>query len=306
MLNSISRGINKSCYFLKDHLPEILALTGSITSTVAIIFTVKKSNSGSKIIEEHKTEIRNAEIANEDEKELKKEKRKIYLNTSVQFAKEYYPAVILEGISILSTISGARIGRNKLNGTLAAAATMQSIHNAYRQNVVAKYGEEADKELRYGLMDTSNYLSKDGKSVTLTNADGKKIKVTENNFDKDISKIFDETNINYVRDAHYNKDFIRSTEQWANRRLKQKGFVFLNEVYEQLGFESTALGHEIGWVYKDKSLDDVRKHNNYICIRTIDAYGNKALDFENGIEPSVILDFNVDGYIASEIKWGKS
>lgn len=299
MFNSITRFANKQLYLLKDHIPEILAGVGVVASTGAIIFTVKKSKENVEIIENHQEEMYQTET--------KVDKAKVYCKTAFNFVKANKEAVVLQGISVLSTINGAKIGRNKYVSLIGTAATMQSIHEAYRQNVIEKYGQEVDNEMRYGLKDTTNYISKNGKPVTLVDENGSKIKVADRDFENcDISRIFDETNPKYVRDAYYNKEFIIGVQRAMNNRLRNgRGYVYLNDVYEALGFEPTEAGHDLGWVYKDKTTDDVRKHHNYIEIRTVDAWGNDALDFENGLEPSVILDFNIDGYITNEIKWEK-
>ena len=76
--------------------------------------------------------------------------------------------------------------------------------------------------------------------------------------------MFDSTCVPWTTDRTYNLMFLRHQERFANDKLKAKGFIFLNDVYEMLGMKKTALGQLAGWVYKDacscvefKVLDDL-------------------------------------------------
>ncbi len=314
--NHLSRTIHKGIYILKDHAPEILAVTGSVASVGAIAFAIKETPKATQILEEHKQNIENVHtvIKSADESEEidyssddeKKDLFIIYSKTGLKLVKNYWAMLLLEGISIGCTLGGAYTSRQKYASLLTTALTMEQIHNTYRKNVVERFGEETDKELRHGIKTKAEeYVIKD--------KDGKETKVKEVTRDKkskydthmDITRFFDEVNAagTYSRDAWANRAFILGIEQWANNRLVTRGYVYLNEVYEKLGVPESEAGHHLGWVYKDHSKDDLQKHHNRIVISFVGADGQPATDFENGIEPSVLLDFNVDGYIDNQIKW---
>lgn len=313
--NQITRAFSKSIYILKDHAPEILAVTGSVASVGAIACAIKETPKATQIMEEHKQNIENVHtvIKSADESEdieytsddEKKDLFIIYTKTGLKLAKNYWPMLLLEGISIACTLGGAYTSRKKYSSLLATAMTMETIHKKYRENVVERFGEETDKELRHGIKTKAEeYVIKD--------KDGKETKVKEVSRDKnskydthgDITRIFDEINApgTYSRDAYANRAFILGVEQWANNRLVTRGYVYLNEIYEKLGVPESDAGHHLGWVYKDHSTDDLMEHHNRILISFVGYDGQPAKDFENGLEPSVILDFNVDGYIDNQIK----
>jgi hypothetical protein len=69
--------------------------------------------------------------------------------------------------------------------------------------------------------------------------------------------------------------------------------VFLNEVYDMLGAKRTRAGAVMGWFYDKEG----KYSDNYIDFGIFDIHNEKACDFVNGIEKSIILDFNVDGRI---------
>ena len=85
--------------------------------------------------------------------------------------------------------------------------------------------------------------------------------------------------------------FLRRQQDYANEMLKTKGHLFLNEVYDMLGFQRTKLGQIAGWVYENPNGD------GYIDFGIYDIHDQTKRDFVNGYERSIWLDFNVDGNI---------
>ncbi len=311
--NTVTRALNKSIYIVKDHAPEILAVVGSVASVGAVVCAIKETPKATKIMEEHKQNIENIHtvVKSADETEEyeytsddeKKDLFVTYAKTGMKLAKNYWPMLVLEGISIGCTLTGAYKGRQRYSSLLSTALTMEAIHKKYRENVIERFGEETDKEMRHGIKTKAEeYVikDKDGKETKV-----KEVKKSKYDTHDDITRLFDEVNAasTYSRDAYANRSFILGVEQWANHRLVTRGFVYLNEVYEKLGLPESSAGHHLGWVYKDHSKDDLAKHHNRILISFVGYDGKPAKDFENGIEPSVLLDFNVDGYIDNQIKW---
>ena len=113
------------------------------------------------------------------------------------------------------------------------------------------------------------------------------------------SRIFDEYNPNWVKSAEYNFMFLRQRQQWANDLLTSRGYLFLNEVYDMLGFDPCTEGQVVGWTYdaKDENLD------NYVDFGMLDMRKERTRDFIQGSERSVLLDFNHQGYILDKVKF---
>jgi hypothetical protein len=84
-----------------------------------------------------------------------------------------------------------------------------------------------------------------------------------------------------------NKIFIQHQENYANHKLNAYGHVLLNDVYDSLGFERTAAGAVVGWL---KNGDG----DGHIDFGIFHVNNNR---FVNGIERTVLLDFNVDGIV---------
>ena len=88
--------------------------------------------------------------------------------------------------------------------------------------------------------------------------------------------------------------FLNAQQNYANDLLKSKGYLFLNDVYDMLGIPKTKAGQVVGWVYDPENPNS---GDNYVDFGIYDAYNEKARDFVNGYERTILLDFNVDGYI---------
>ena len=77
----------------------------------------------------------------------------------------------------------------------------------------------------------------------------------------------------------------------ANDRLNAKGFVFLNDVYKDLGLEQIPAGQAVGWYKNNK-----RGGDNFVDFGIFEN-PDRFNDFMAGREGSIWLDFNVDGVI---------
>lgn len=288
------------------HSPEILVVAGVAGVVASAVIACKATTKLNDILEQTKNDVDKihecvgrtdlAEPYTEDDS--KKDLTIVYVQTGVKLVKLYAPAVILGALSIASIV-GSHYILKKRNVALAAAyATVDKGFKEYRKRVIEKIGDEAEKELRYGIK---------AKTIeeTVTDEDGREIKVEKNVTETNLmpspyARIFDELNPNWERDSEYNLMYIRSVESNFNDKLKSCGYVFLNEVYDALGFPKTKTGQIVGWVYDPDNPE--HDGDNYIDFGLYNLGRQKANDFVNGYEYSVILDFNVDGNIMNKIK----
>ena len=242
------------------------------------------------------------ETINYNEEDKKKDLTILYTQTGVKLAKLYLPSILLGSLSIASIISGYKI-LNKRNVALAAAYTVvdKGFKN-YRKNVIERFGEEVDKELRYNIKAKQieeKYTDKNGNEKT------RKKTVYEIAEDKkpgegisEYAKFFDEWNTDeHSKDPEYNLMFLRKQQDYANEVLKHQGYLFLNEVYDMLGIPRTQAGQVVGWIYDEKNPNG----DNYVDFGIYDLHDQQKRDFVNGLERNILLDFNVDGVIYDKI-----
>lgn len=110
------------------------------------------------------------------------------------------------------------------------------------------------------------------------------------------ARFFDESCPNWTKDPEYNLSFLKLTEQKATDKLKNDGYLFLNDVYDILGMTRTKKGQMVGWIYDKENPDHMG--DNYVNFGIYDV---KSRQFVNGFENIILLDFNVDGMIIDKL-----
>ena len=288
---------------IKKRSPEILLAVG-ITGTVAsAIMACKATLQVEEVLancQEKKDKVdtcwekvQNGEVSEETYSENDKDRDMTVIagQTAVDFIKLYAPAIALGTASIACIIGGHNIMKKRNVALVAAYKVLSDGFDSYRNRVREKYGEDTDYAFKNGLKEVET-------TRTVTDEDGKEHEETVKAFDKngdtnDISiyaKFFDETCSQWSKNAEYNLMFLKAQQNYYNDILKSRGHVFLNEVYDALGIERTKAGAVVGWVLGSGGDD-------FIDFGIFDNDRPKARNFVNGIERSILLDFNVDGVI---------
>lgn len=302
LVNSATRTFNRAGLKLKKHSPEIMVTAGVIGVVASAVMACKATTKASSIIDEMKEEMdkihKAADMVDEEiysEEDLKKDTSIVYIQTGVKFAKLYGPSIALGALSITSILVGHNILR-KRNLALAAAYTaIDTSFKAYRGRVVERFGKELDKELRY------NIKAKEVEETVIDEKTGeekvvkKTIDVVDPNEYSDYARFFDVGCNGWSKDPEFNLMFLKQQQNYANDLLKSRGHLFLNEVYDLLGFQRTKAGNIVGWIYDEKNPVG----DNFVDFGIYDINRPKNRDFVNGYERSILLDFNVDGDILS-------
>lgn len=303
-VNSVSRTVHKVGFQLKKHSPEILVVAGVTGTVISAVMACKATLKVNEVMAASKTDIdkihdavdKGYTQAGEEYtiEDSKKELAVVYIKTGANLAKLYAPAVVLGALSITSILASNNILRKRNVALAAAYATVDKGFKEYRGRVIERFGKELDKELKYNLKTQEIeevVTSEDGSETT--------VKKTVDTMDtkaplySPYSVVYDDGCKGWSKDPEANKFFLVQCQNWANEKLKAKGYLFLNEVYEMIGIPKTKAGHVVGWVYdKNNEIGD-----NYVDFGIFDIYNEKAMDFVNGRERNIVLDFNVDGNV---------
>jgi hypothetical protein len=223
--------------------------------------------------------------------EFQKDRLYIYTRSTVSVCKLYAPALGLGAISVAALTGSHKILSGRNAALTAAYAAVEKGFAEYRGRVVEKYGEDEDREFRHGATDVT---FKDEETGKVRKGRG----VDDTLQPSMYARVFDETNRHFVRNPEYNIFFLRCQQNTANDMLKARGHLFLNEVYDLLGMERSPAGAVVGWVdgYGD----------SYVDFGVFDGNNPRTIDFVNGREGAVWLDFNVDGTIYDKIGNGNA
>lgn len=304
IVNSATKTFHRVGFQIKKHSPEILLVTGITGVVTSAVMACKATTKVDAIVEESKKSIdmihEGMEAGNicdveYTEEDGKKDLAIVYIQTGVKFAKLYGPSVLL-GLTSIGCILASNNIIHKRNVALSAAYTaIDRSFKGYRSRVIERFGESMDRELRY------NIKTQEVKETVVDEETGKKktvkstVSVVDPNTYSDYARFFDEYCAGWTKDAEYNLMFLRQQQNYANELLKSRGHLFLNEVYDMLGIDRTKAGNIVGWVYDEEHPVG----DNFVDFGIYVLDNEKARDFVNGRERSILLDFNVDGDILS-------
>lgn len=298
-LTKITQGISKFTgrkgLVIKKYSPEILLTIGIGGVIVSTVMACRATTKAEDILDEHKDIIDKINIVNDEHgdtetyeiTDYRKDLTVTYVQTGIKFVKLYGPSVTLGIVSIGCILSSHGIMKKRNVAIAAAYKAIETSFDNYRKRVIEEFGESKDYNFKHGIYSEEV-------TETITDEDGKKKKVKktvqtvnpENGseyaryFSKETSKRWDES-------AEYNKSFLINAQNYANDMLRIRGHVFLNEIYDSLGFERSEAGAIVGWV---KDMGD-----GFIDFNLFDPDGN--IRFINGLDNSILLDFNVSGVI---------
>lgn len=302
--NKLTRAFGKTKLKVKKYSPEILVVAGCIGVVGTVVSACKATTKLSAVLDEGKKNIdqlhdyvdTHGYSEEYTEQDGKKDLAIMYTQTGLQLAKLYAPAVILGTLSITAILTSNNMLR-KRNVALAAAYTaVNTSFKEYRGRVVERFGKELDRELRYNIKEKEveeTVVNEDGTETTVK----KTVQVADPNTIDDTSKIWYEGNPGWSKDPEFNLMYLKKQQAYANDLLKSRGYLFLNEVYEILGFPRTAAGQQIGWIYDEKNpIGD-----NFVDFGIYDIHDEQKVNFVNGYERSIILEFNHDGNILEYI-----
>lgn len=300
------------------HLPEIclgVSITGSVGAVALSILGTAKANKDLEEFEIVREKKKNAvaEWAKEQQadrkaaleaamktcvaeyKEAKKEAVK-------KVALDYIPAVAVEAVSITAAVVGYKKQKNEIKRLLvdnaALTAAFQALNvftNNYRSRVIAELGQDADDRFATGM----EKVKIEEEVVDPKTGKKKKVKTEAYTIPQDpgIYARLLSTSKRFELDENWNIDTINSIQSIMNRRLKDRGFLFLNEVYREFGFPEVSYGHKLGWIYDPKNPN--HPGDNYIefrskAIKKFDqASGRWYTDF--------LINFNFDGVIEDDV-----
>lgn len=300
--NSIKQGatmiIGRTGLQLQKFSPQILIGLGVLGAAGSTYLACKATYDGlGKILTNSEILIANVKANKENDpncytdQTYRQALAAVYLNRIFNVAKLYAPSVVLGAVSIGMIVGGERILTKRNAVLMAAYQAVQKGYNEYRQHVIAEYGEETDiryrKDILGGNPDAMTILDPEDKTGN---------KVIERPYETDklyseYAKFFDEMSPYWKREFGLNLWFVQQQQRYANEKLNAQGFLFLNDVYESLGIPKTPAGQVVGWVKNTNTGDD------FVSFKMEEREDPDGRDFINGYNPSILLDFNVQGVI---------
>lgn len=288
--NAISKAVAHQVLLGRKNSPTILFGAGVIGAIGSTVLACRATLQIESILHETQTDlsiVRDVVHPEYSESDRRKDITIIYARSVGKLGRLYAPSMILGVASIGCLTKSHNILQERNLALTAAYAAVDQAFKEYRAQVVKKYGEDEDRELRYNTEEVEVYDEKLGNTVKST-----RIAPNEPSM---YARFFDQFSTCWSKEPEYNLLFLRCQQTYANDMLKTRGHVFLNEVYDDLGLDRTKPGSVVGWILDEDS-------DNYIDFGIFDPNKEGSRDFVNGREGSILLDFNVDGVIFDKIE----
>jgi hypothetical protein len=285
---AVSKAIARNSLLLQKNSPELLFGAGIVGVVGGTVLACKATLKMNEILERAKDDLDVAkalEHAEYSERDRQKDITLIYVQTSVKIVRAYGPAIIVGGLSIAALTSSHNILCRRNASLMAAYAALEKGFAEYRARVVEKYGEDEDRNLRYGAQTVTVGEGKEKKRVLRVGPGDPSI----------YARFFDQNSSSWNKESEYNLIFLSCQQNYANDILKSRGHVFLNEVYDMLGLPRSEAGAVVGWL--------LGAEDDYIDFGIFTDKSNiNVVDFVYGFDNAILLDFNVDGVIYDKIE----
>lgn len=267
-------------FFVAGILGTVASTVLACRATLKLSDTLDEINGSIKELNENKTALETGtQHENYSIDDYKKDATFVYMNAGFSIVKLYAPAVII-GAASITALTGSHVQLSRRNASLMAAyAVIEKAYDDYRGRVREMIGEERELDVYRGI------------KTEIIEGEIEPVKVRDTNGLSPYARVFDEYSRAWEKDPELNQIFLRCQQNYANHKLQSRGHMFLNEIYESLGLDHTREGAVVGWII-GKGGDD------YIDFGIFDRESSR---FTSGFEPSVWLDFNVDGVIWDKI-----
>lgn len=280
--NAVSRTFGRQILILQKNSPKLLFTVGVVGVVAGTVMACKATLKLDNILDAAEEEIEAIKTDMKDKSSYHKDLAYVYAKNGAEVARLYAPAVLI-GAASIAALTGSHVILTKRNASLTAAyGTIDKAFREYRERVKKELGESKEATLYRGT-ELQEIVDENGKKKVVPVGDPNKMSM--------YAKFFDEYNVNWKKDAEYNRIFIQTQMNYLNHLLHVRGHVFLNEAYDALGIERSSAGQIVGWVVDGEG-------DKYIDFGMFEA--NKA-NFINGAERSILLDFNVDGPVFDKI-----
>lgn len=302
---SAAKFAGKAEFTIKKNSPEILLGAGIVGFVGTVVLACRATCRADEVLEFHRRKIKDIEDAKEiadadpegemsyDIEIYRQDKAIRYLKTTGNLAKLYAPTVAVGALSLACILTSRNIMQKRYLGVVAAYNGLSAAFEEYRKRVRDEYGEDLDKHFRYGTTyDELPVYDENGKKTK-----GKeKVEKTETEMvvpNDDTCRFFDSSNPNWDKNPTFSMMWLRGQQNILNDILHTRGHVFLNEVYDALGFPHTPQGAVLGWI--DGEGD------NCIDFGLYDPNKESVRRFVNGVDNVIMLEFNHDGVIWDKI-----
>jgi len=235
------------------------------------------------------------------DKDFAKDVVKTSLSYGKKILKLYGVPIAITGLSIALIFNGTHVLNARYLAMSASYGSIKKAFDLYKERVKERYGEEAEKDIRYGIKtekvkeEIVDEETGEKKKVT------KEIKVAEADPTacSPYAMIFDERFGEYVNDIGMNEALVKAIQSIMNEELLGKGkrYLVMDNLLDRLGApEDMYTGETMicGWRKKSGQDDSA---DGYIDLRI-----QRIFIMKDGKRvPRILIDPNVEGNIYDKV-----
>lgn len=291
--------IGRQVLVAQKHSPTMLVVAGAVGVVSTAILAGRATLKMSEVLEQGEDHLKKVEVTlTEDDHEIKKASFGVKLQVAIKIAKLYAPTVIV-GVATVGALTGSHVIMRRRNAGLTAAVAIGfKEFKEYRGRVIEDQGKEKDLEYRFGTVERE--IVEEGPNGPETRiVKGPDAEAIKKNIDWTYARIFDKDNENWSTVPNQNQYFLQMVENNCNRMLRTNGFIFLCDVYDQLGMKRTQASQRVGWVLAPKINPETGQDESdgYVDFGYFKEGMYQGKEFATGNKDAYLLDFNVDGDI---------
>lgn len=310
-LNKVTGMASTAICAVKKNSPTLLIIGGVVTAIGSGVGLVVATTKLSPVVEEAKQNLDAIHKCAESpehkedytERDIKHDTTIVYAKAAKEVVKLYSIPVSLGVLSLVSFLSSYGILKKRNAAVTAAYVALDEGYKQYKARIISRFGEDVERRIRYGLKVEEieeEIIDENGEKKTVKktlevpdDSDPSVVVTDEGVFTVDGSpdpspyaRYFDASSEYWEKDAEYNLKLLRDTEDYFNKALRYRHYIFLNEVYDRLGIQRSRAGQGVGWVYNPE-LEGLKQ----IDFGIYNIYKPENRDFINGYTRVVLLDF---------------
>lgn len=314
----VTSGISKAKFKAVKYSPEICLVLAGFTGVATVVTACRATLKAEGVLnnlEDDKVKIEEAvALAKEKnveytEKDKNKDMTIAYSRLVADLAKLYAPAAALGALTAGLVFCSYRTMKVRHLGLIAAYTALDDGFRKYRNRTIEKFGEDVDRELASGVVkkevmtkcadtETGEILSERKEVSTIDDV----MFEDPSSYDRIFARGLAKSCTTY--DPNTIIAFLEGQQTYFTMLLRTRGYVFLSEVYEALGFpvEGCPGSRLVGWILDPA---DPRKSDRRVSFGNLAKVYLKDGDYVHAtgmIEPSYLetgyyLTFDIDGLI---------
>ena len=292
------KALGATIYKNRAKIETVAGMSLVVIGTGVVISKAKKATEVAYDLEDMNDRIhqKDADDEWESKKERSKEVRSMVKYAAVEYTKTYgIGLTCVAGGLVLIGISDVTMSK-ELTAAWGLVSSYAATLANVKDRVTSDQGEEKWQEYLLGPEMTEVEVLPDGTVVQKT------VPLDNPNRSAGLPPhciLFDDAsgNPNYEPDAHANRDFLENHLRWLNERLWAEGFLVENDIRKDIGAELVKCGYTSGILAVDEE-----GNRNYLSFG-LDAKNPAAQRFRDGVEPSFLIQLNVEDNILDKLNW---